>query len=73
MLDIKFIRENADIVKFAAKKKKVNIDIDRLLAVDDLRRDTTTMLETKKGRTKPCVSRYCSRWGGRQSSSSVNS
>ena len=48
MLDIKFIRENADIVKFAAKKKKVNIDIDRLLAVDDLRRDTTTMLETKK-------------------------
>ena len=48
MLDIKFIRENAEIVKLAAKKKKVNIDIDRLLAVDDLRRDTTTMLETKK-------------------------
>ena len=48
MLDIKFIRENAEIVKFAAKKKKVNVDIDRLLAVDDARREKVTSLETKK-------------------------
>lgn len=48
MLDIKFIRENADLVKLAAKKKKITIDIDRLLAVDDSRKEVMTKLETKK-------------------------
>ena len=48
MLDIKFIRENADIVKAAAKKKRIKVDIDRLLAVDDARRALMTALETKK-------------------------
>lgn len=48
MLDIKFIRENAEIVKFAAKKKKISVDIDRLLVVDDARRERVTSLETKK-------------------------
>ncbi len=48
MLDIKFIRENAEIVKFAAKKKKITVDIDRLLIVDDERRALMTTLETKK-------------------------
>ncbi|TRZ78247.1 serine--tRNA ligase [bacterium] len=35
MLDIKFIRENPEAVKKAAKDKKVNVDIDQLLEVDD--------------------------------------
>ena len=35
MLDIKFIRENKEIVKAGAKKKHVEIDIDKLLEVDD--------------------------------------
>ena len=48
MLDIKFIRENADIVKIAAVKKHIKVDIDRLLVVDDARRDCMTALETKK-------------------------
>jgi seryl-tRNA synthetase len=30
MLDIKFIRENAELVKMAAKKKKITVDIDRI-------------------------------------------
>ena len=34
MLDIKYIRENADIVKKAAKDKLFNVDIDRLLELD---------------------------------------
>ena len=38
MLDIHFIREQADIVKAAAAKKKVEVDIDRLLAVDEERK-----------------------------------
>jgi seryl-tRNA synthetase len=48
MLDIKFIRENAELVKLAAVKKKILVDIDRLLVVDDQRRETMTQLETKK-------------------------
>lgn len=37
MLDIKFIRENKDIVKAGAKKKHVDVDIERLLVLDDER------------------------------------
>ena len=48
MLDIKFIRENADIVKMAATKKKIKIDIDRLVKVDDSRREIMQRLEARK-------------------------
>lgn len=48
MLDIKFIRENADIVKMAATKKKIKIDIDRLIKVDDSRREIMQRLEARK-------------------------
>ena len=37
MLDIKFIRENKEIVQEGAKKKRVEIDIEKLLALDDER------------------------------------
>lgn len=37
MLDIKFIRENSDLVKMAAKKKHVKIDVDQLIEVDNTR------------------------------------
>lgn len=48
MLDIKFIRENLDIVKMAATKKHITIDLDRLVSVDDSRRELMSALETKK-------------------------
>lgn len=48
MLDIKFIRDNADLVKFAASKKRMLVDIDRLLEVDDKRRELMTYIERKK-------------------------
>ena len=34
MLDIKYIRENSEIVKKAAIDKLINVDIDRLLELD---------------------------------------
>lgn len=37
MLDIKFIRENADLIRAAAAKKKISFDLDELLAVDSQR------------------------------------
>jgi len=45
MLDIKFIRENPDIVKDAAKKKAIAVDIDRILELDKKRRDTLQVVE----------------------------
>lgn len=50
MLDIKFIRENADLIKAGAKKKHLEVDIDQLLAVDEKRR--TLMQETEAMRAK---------------------
>ena len=37
MLDIKFIRENKDIVQAGAKKKRIEIDIGKLISLDDSR------------------------------------
>lgn len=48
MLDIKFIRENLDIVKMATQKKKITIDLDRLIVVDDSRREVMARMEEKK-------------------------
>lgn len=48
MLDIKFIRENLDIVKLAAKKKHITSDLDRLVVVDDSRRAIMSKMEDKK-------------------------
>lgn len=48
MLDIKFIRENLDIVKMAAQKKHMDVDLDRLVSVDDSRREVLSRMETKK-------------------------
>jgi seryl-tRNA synthetase len=48
MLDIKFIRENKDIVALAAVKKHVKIDIDALIALDDSRRALMAEIEGKR-------------------------
>lgn len=45
MLDIKFIRDNLDLVKGAAKKKHIEVDLGRLVAVDDARRALLTEAE----------------------------
>src|SRR3990167_1370016 len=48
MLDIKFIRENKDIVALGAKKKHIEIDIDKLLAADDRRRELQLSIDEKR-------------------------
>ena len=37
MLDIKFIRENPDLIKQAARKKKIDFNVDTLLQVEEKR------------------------------------
>ena len=48
MLDIHFIRENADIIKAGAVKKHITVDIDRLIKVDDERKLLRQELEAKR-------------------------
>jgi seryl-tRNA synthetase len=48
MLDIKFIRENKDLVVMAVSKKRLTLDIDKLIDTDDKRKDLLTKIETKR-------------------------
>jgi len=48
MLDIKFIRENKDLVGQAAVKKHIDFKIDELIAVDDKRRTLLTNVEKRR-------------------------
>lgn len=50
MLDIKFIRENKELVVLGAKKKHIDFDVDALLAVDDKRKELVTLVEAKKAK-----------------------
>lgn len=45
MLDIKFIKENKDIVKESAIKKKIKVDIDRLIDLDNQRITISQVIE----------------------------
>jgi len=45
MLDIKFVRENPDIVKRAAHNKNVKVDVDHLLRLDEERHRLQTTVE----------------------------
>jgi seryl-tRNA synthetase len=57
MLDIKFIRDNIDLVKAGAVKKHVNIDIHALIALDDKRRALMTSIEAKRAEQNAVSSR----------------
>ncbi len=48
MLDIKFIRENKDLIKIGAKKKHVDFDVEELIKVDDERRERLAEVEKMK-------------------------
>ena len=49
MLDIKFIRENKEIVQEGAKKKRVEVDIEKLIVLDDERLKILKEVEDIRG------------------------
>jgi seryl-tRNA synthetase len=49
MLDIKFIRENKDVIKEGAKKKHIEVDIDGLLSIDEKRLELLSRVEFLRG------------------------
>lgn len=48
MLDPKFIRENLDLVKDWARNKRVKVDIDRFVELDEEKRKLTSLIEEKR-------------------------
>lgn len=48
MLDIKFIRENKDVIAAGAKKKRIDFDVNQLIAVDDKRKQLLISIEEKR-------------------------
>jgi seryl-tRNA synthetase len=52
MLDIKFIRENVELVKRAAQAKRIACDVDRLIEVDRRRRDLQLEMDRLRERVK---------------------
>lgn len=56
MLDIAFIRHNTDQVRAAIKNKRVDLDLDALLAADKERREVLAKLEQKRARKNEIAS-----------------
>lgn len=52
MLDIKFIRENREVVEAGAKKKRVAFSVDALLVLDDKRRALLSSIESARAKQK---------------------
>ncbi len=48
MLDIRFIRENKELIKEGARKKHIDFDVEALIAIDDKRRTLLTDIEKKR-------------------------
>ena len=46
MVDLKFIRENPDLIREGARKKRIEVDLDGLLALDARGREIRTELDT---------------------------
>ncbi|NIS17927.1 MAG: serine--tRNA ligase [candidate division Zixibacteria bacterium] len=56
MLDLRFISENAELVKKAIKDKHENADIDKILELDSQRKDLIQDVESKKAQRNKATS-----------------
>ncbi len=52
MLDLKWVRENPDVVRDAARRKRVQADVDGLLAADASHREVLTQVEELRAELK---------------------
>ena len=56
MLDIKFIRENKDLVAAGAAKKHIDFNVEELLGLDDTRRALLAEVEAMRGKQNETAS-----------------
>lgn len=52
MLDLKWVRENPAIVRDAAERKRISVDVDAFLSIDERWRDVQQQVETKRANLK---------------------
>jgi len=64
MLDIKFIRENKDLIKEAARKKHIKFDPDSLMEVDDRRKELLLKVETARATQNEMSAKIASEQNG---------
>ena len=50
MLDIKFIRENAELVQDGAQKKHIDFDVKKLIEIDDRRKELSQEIDQKRAK-----------------------
>lgn len=60
MLDIKFIRENKELIAAGAQKKRMQVDLDRLVAVDDQRKELQARIDEKRAQQNEASTRVAS-------------
>lgn len=57
MLDIRFIRENIDLIKEGARKKRIDFNVNDLVVADDKRRALLTEVETMRAAQNEATSK----------------
>ncbi len=60
MLDIKFIRENPDLIKEASRKKRLDFDVDKFLKIDEGRRKVMAEVEELRAKQNKASDRVAS-------------
>ncbi|MFC1538468.1 serine--tRNA ligase [Candidatus Latescibacterota bacterium] len=70
MLDIRYIRENPGLIKEGARKKRMDVDIDRLLEVDEERRKLLQESESLKAE-KNQASQEIAKLSGEEKSAAI--
>lgn len=68
MLDIKFIRDNRDLIAAGARKKHLDFNVDELLKVDDRRRAALASIEKKRAEQNRSNEKVASATGGERDS-----
>ena len=52
MLDINFIRQNKELCKKSSESKKISCDLDKLLEIDDKKRELQRIVESLRAKRK---------------------
>ena len=52
MLDLKWVRDNPDVVRDAAKRKRIGVDVDAFLELDQRLRTSMQAVESKRAEMK---------------------
>lgn len=52
MLDIQFIRDNADLIRYSAERRGLQLDLNQLVTADDERKRLSLSLQGKKARVR---------------------